>query len=162
MPADSPTDSLFSSKFTAKERLESLKAAAVSGAAAGAIAAALLLYRQSQGVGVAAAIAALTTGGIGSLSVWLSAAIAGLSGALFGLTYRYAVGRSQYGQLQAGVVLAFGLVRGLALVDVGSALAQQGWPFAAAVAESLLLFGASAAALNLCLQNRWIQPFSSD
>lgn len=161
MPADTDIDTLLNAKFTPQERLESLKAASISGVTAGAIAAVLLLYRQSQGVGLAAAITALTSGGIGSLSVWLSAAIATLSGALFGLTYRYAVGRSQYFQLQAGVVMAFGLVRGLALVDVGSALAQRGWPFAAAVVESLLLFGAGALALNVCLQRRWIQPFSA-
>lgn len=147
--------------FSAQERIESLKAASLTGLVAGATAMLLLLTHRSSELDWARALASVMTSGLSGLAFWVGTAIATLSGSLFGITYRYAVRGNENPQLKSGVVLAFGLVRGLAQVDVGSALAQQGWPFLAAVAESLLLFGTAGLFLDLALHQQWVKPFNS-
>lgn len=143
--------------FTDEDRIESLKAAVLAGVAAGMVAAGLLLAHRIPAVGFGAALASLRAGLSGS-TFWISAAIAGLSGGLFGIIYRYAVRQDDNPQLKAGVVLAFSLVRGLALVNVAAAVSLQGWPFAVAIAESLLIFATAAASLELARQQKWIKP----
>lgn len=145
------------SPFTDEDRIESLKAAVLAGVAAGIVAAGLLLAHRIPTVGFGAALASLRAGLSGS-TFWISAVIAGLSGGLFGITYRYAVRQDDNSQLKAGVVLAFSLVRGLALVNVAAAVSLQGWPFAIAIAESLLIFATAAASLELARQQQWIKP----
>lgn len=149
------------SAFTPAERLQSLMAAGAAGLGAGGAAATLLLLHRAQAVGWAASVEAVISSGLSGLGFWLSLAIATFSGSLFGITYRYAVRQDQNPQLKAGVVLAFSLVRGLALVDVGSALAQGGWPFLVAVSESWIVFAAAAALLEMGLRFTWIKPFPS-
>ncbi|MEM9819398.1 MAG: hypothetical protein AAF827_23770, partial [Cyanobacteria bacterium P01_D01_bin.6] len=95
-------------------------------------------------------------------TLFVNGAIAALSGSLFALTYRYAIRQDANPQLKSGVVLAFTLVRGLAQVDVGSAIAQHFWPFLTACGESLLLFGGSAIVLNLALAQTWLKPFGQN
>nr|WP_242023904.1 hypothetical protein [Nodosilinea sp. FACHB-13] len=129
----------------------------MAGVAAGMVAAGLLLAHRMPAVGFGTAVASLRAGLSGS-TFWISAAIAGLSGGLFGITYRYAVRQDDNPQLKAGVVLAFSLVRGLALVNVAAAVSLQGWPFAVAIAESLLIFAAAAVSLELARQQNWIKP----
>lgn len=149
-----------SSPFTAAERLESIKAAILSGGIAGIVAGMILGSQRIYSLGVSTALASLTHG-LGGLALGVGVAIAGLSGGLFGLTYRYAIRQDTNPQLKSGVVLAFGLVRGLAQVDVASALAQQAWPFATATIESLLIFATTGLCLDLALQKGWINPFKS-
>ncbi|MBD2257761.1 hypothetical protein [Pseudanabaena sp. FACHB-2040] len=150
------------SSFSPAERLESLKAAVLTGFNAGVVAALLLVAHRTQSLGWAAAFASTTAAGLSGWGFWVGVAISAFSGSLFGLTYRYAVRRDSNPQLKLGVVLAFVLVRGLAQVDIGSALAQRGWPFLAALTESLLLFATAGILLDLALQNHWIKPFGSD
>ncbi|MBD0334346.1 MAG: hypothetical protein ICV62_02555 [Cyanobacteria bacterium Co-bin13] len=150
------------SSFSSAERLESLKAAALTGAVTAAVAALLLVAHRSQSLGWAAALASIISAGLSGWGFWIGVAIAALSGSLFGLTYRYAIRQDLNPQLKSGVVLAFGLVRGLAQVDIGSALAQQGWPFLSALAESLLLFATAGFFLDLALQKQWVKPFGGD
>ncbi|PZO36720.1 MAG: hypothetical protein DCF17_16895 [Shackletoniella antarctica] len=145
------------SPFTDEDRVESLKAAVLAGTAAGAIAALLLLLHRMPFVSWGAALRSITAG-LGGSTFWVSAAIAGLSGGLFGITYRYAVRQDPNPQLKAGVVLAFSLVRGLALVNVAAAVSLRGWPFAVEIAESLLIFATAAASLELARQQNWIKP----
>lgn len=145
--------------FTPQERRQSLKAALLGGSLAGTAAGLLLGLHRWQSLGLAGAWGSLGTG-LSGWTFWIGAVIAGISGGLFGLTYRYAVRCDRNPQLKSGVVLAFGLVRGLALVDVASALSQ-GWPFLAAVIESLLMFAIAALGLDLAMQNGWIMPFDS-
>ncbi|MEO0534461.1 MAG: hypothetical protein AAF215_11430 [Cyanobacteria bacterium P01_A01_bin.123] len=149
-----------SNPFTPQERLESVKAGLVAGTAALLFGILLLLWHRIDAVGWPAALAMITQG-LGGQTFWISSAIAALSGALFGLNYRYAVRQDNNPQLKSGVVLAFGLVRGLALVDVGSALNQHFWPFLAAIGESLLLFAIVAALLDWGLSQGWLKPFAS-
>ncbi|WP_155523546.1 hypothetical protein [Nodosilinea nodulosa] len=142
--------------FSDEDRVESLKAAVLAGITAGMMAAVLLLAHRLPSLGFRTALASIAAGLSGS-TFWVSAAIAGLSGGLFGITYRYAVRQDENFQLKAGVVLAFSLVRGLALVNVAAAVSLRGWPFAAAIAESLLLFAAAAAVLEVAQHQGWIK-----
>ncbi len=143
--------------FTDEDRVESLKGAVLSGSAAGGVAALLLLAHRVPALGAWVALTSIASGLSGS-TFWVSAAIAGLSGGLFGITYRYAVRQDDNAQLKAGVVLAFSLVRGLALVNVAAAVSLRGWPFAVAIAESLLIFAVAAAVLELARQQGWVKP----
>lgn len=156
--------------FTAEERLESLKAAGLAGLATAGTFTVLLLTHPSSVLGW---IPALPAGfhPWGEFEFWRALAltpglwplaIATLSGSLFGLTYRYAVRRDANPQLKAGVVLAFGLVRGLAQVDTEATLVQPVGSWLGVLAKSLLLFMMAGACLEVALQNRWIKPFGPD
>ncbi|KAL4421367.1 hypothetical protein ABPG75_010658 [Micractinium tetrahymenae] len=117
------------------ERLESAKAAAA--AAIGGAAAALPLAF-SEGTGTGAALLALATAGVAS--------------ALLGVTYRYAV-RQDAGnlQLKAGVVAAFGLVRGLGQAS-GILVAAPGSTDAVAGLDlSVASLGGAGLALGQCM-----------
>lgn len=84
-------------------------------------------------------------------------AIAAVSGSLFGITYRYAVRQDPNPQVKAGVVLAFGLVRGLALSQqAGMFWPAIVWSTMVACGESLALFAGAAAALEWAHQRGWL------
>lgn len=139
------------------DRVESLKTAILTGLTAACVAALGLLAHRGATLGIAAALDS-TIHGLRGSTFWVSVAIAALSGSLFGITYRYAVRRDHNFQLKTGVILAFALVRGLALVNVGDALSLQGWPFVTACGDSVLLFGVAGAALEGAMQRQWIRP----
>ncbi|AFY37879.1 hypothetical protein Lepto7376_1536 [[Leptolyngbya] sp. PCC 7376] len=147
-----------SSRFTDAERLESLKVAIAGGVCAGAISLGILVVNRIFVFGFEV-IALTLASGMATLTLLVNAGIAGLSGALFALVYRYAIRQDKNPQLNMGVVLAFTLVRGLALVDAGSAIAQNGWPFLSACGESLVIFGLTALVLNFALQQQWLKTF---
>jgi len=146
------------SSFTPAERIESLKAAILGGGCAGILSLGLVLSDRFLHQGILPQLPRLLTSLTG-LALIVNGAIAILSGALFALTYRYAIRQDQNPQLNAGVVLAFTLVRGLAEVDAGSAIAQNFWPFLSACGESLLIFGGSAIVLNLAFYQKWLKLF---
>lgn len=88
---------------------------------------------------------------------WLGSwAIAGFSGLLFGVTYRYIIRQDNNPQLKAGGVLAFGLVRGLAQIDAGWS-----WSFVVLALESVLWFVVAAIALDTAIRFGWVKAFSS-
>lgn len=142
-----------SSNFTDIERLQSLKAAILGGVVAGLTDGGLRLLRSGWPGALLSSL--------GGLTLLVTIAIAALSGSLFALTYRYAVRQDPHPQLKSGVVLAFALVRGLAQVDAASAIAQQYWPLAAALLESLLLFGLTGLGLEVALRQGWVKPFGA-
>jgi hypothetical protein len=142
--------------FSDADRIESFKAAVLAGIAAGLVAGGLLLLHRVPSMGWGMALASIKAGLSGS-TFWVSVIIAGLSGGLFGITYRYAVRQDPNSQLKAGVVLAFSLVRGLALVNVAAAVSLRGWPFAVAIGESLLLFATAAVALEIAQRQGWVK-----
>ncbi|NJN20156.1 MAG: hypothetical protein HC812_01785 [Leptolyngbya sp. RL_3_1] len=146
--------------FTAAERWESVKAAILGGAVAATVALALS-WGRALAMGTGAVLPKLALTSLWAEATLVNGAIVALSGALFALTYRYGVRQDLNPQLKGGVVLAFTLVRGLALVDAGSAIAQHYWPFVAASLESLLLFGLTGLLLDLALGKGWIVPFQS-
>jgi hypothetical protein len=147
-----------SSPFTPAERLESLKAAVLGGAWAGGVS---LLWLLGQPLLSQQALPFLNDGvtHLAALTLLVQGVIALLSGSLFALTYRYAVRQDDNPQLNTGVVLAFTLVRGLAAVDGGTAIAQHFWPWLITCGESLLLFGGGAIALNLAFRYGGVKRF---
>ncbi len=96
--------------------------------------------------------------GIGFL---LSGTIAVTAGVLFGITYRYAIRQDQNSHLKSGVVLAFGLVRGLAQIDVGVMTQGVLLPFVVLALESILLFAVARVVLDRTMSNGWVRPFES-
>lgn len=138
------------------ERFESLKAGTVSG-----------LMTAIAYLGLAIALS-LTAGGDATLAVsilgWsrlLSLASVALSGFLFGVTYRYAIRQDRNPQLKAGVVMAFGLVRAIAQVDVGLGLHASPIALALWALESLMLFAIAAWVLDWAIAHQVIQPMTS-
>jgi len=141
----------------AKERLESLKIGLLAASVA------LLSFGLlDQGVLLLPPLASLLTHTRGIGTIGLTAAIVGLSGFLFGVTYRYVVRRDRNPHLKSGVVLAFGLVRGLAQLETGVRLAEVlpllGW----LVVESLLLFAIVGAVVDVALTTGKVTPFPAE
>lgn len=137
-----------SSNFTPTERLESLKAGIIAGLSTGLMFVVLaFLLPQNDPF---------------RIEPWLiSLAIAGLSGFLFGVTFRYAIRNDDNPQLKLGVVFAFGLVRGLAEVDGRLNDLTDIFPHLIIGGESLLLFGVAGIVLNKAIQQGWVKSFSS-
>jgi hypothetical protein len=93
---------------------------------------------------------------------WVSAAIAAFSGFLFGATYRYIIRTDSNPHLKSGGIMAFGLVRGLAQVDVGISYTSNIVPLVVVAGESILWFAVAALILDITIQLGWIQPFQSN
>ncbi len=84
-------------------------------------------------------------------------AIAGFSGFLFGVTYRYIIREDQNVHLQSGAIVAFGLVRGLGQIDVSFSLSQSWVELIILLGESLLLFAVAAVSLDWAIKKGWIK-----
>jgi hypothetical protein len=95
------------------------------------------------------------------LGFWVSGAIAALAGFLFAVTYRYVIREDQNPHLKSGAVGAFGLVRGLAQVDVTWQTAEMPWRLLASVVYSLVLFAVVQVMVDRAIAQHWIQPFPS-
>jgi hypothetical protein len=151
-------------KITLAERLESVKAGLVGALTASLLFGALLLLQGWLSLRFAPLAALLLSAD--SLRLLMGGAIAALSGFLFGITYRYIIRQDQNPHLKDGAVLAFGLVRGLALVEgilhepialLPSALL----PLVLLVTESLLLFAGIRLVLDSALAGGWVKPFGA-
>ena len=137
------------------ERIESVKAGVV-GAGAFAIAElvismafALIWARKSNFI-------LLVNGG----NLLVQLAIGAVSGFLFGVTYRYVIRDDRNSHLNDGAVLAFGLVRGLALIEQNFTLPEllSGlW----LVAQSIICFAIARSLLDLAMARSLIKPFNS-
>lgn len=91
-------------------------------------------------------------------AVWLKGAIVLFSGFLFGATYRYVIRQDSNPHLKSGAVMAFGLVRGLAQVEVkGNQIAPL--LLGLGVLESLLLFATAMLVLDWTIGQGWIKAF---
>ncbi|OIP69877.1 MAG: hypothetical protein AUK43_11855 [Oscillatoriales cyanobacterium CG2_30_40_61] len=134
------------SNFTAAERFESLKAGILAGFCVG------LSHLVLSGVNLWV--------GDTPVNVLFSTPLAGLSGFLFGVTYRYIIRGDNNPQLKLGGIFAFGLVRALAeievLLHIPTPLEQIIW----LGGESLLLFGIAGLILDKALQKHWVKPFN--
>ncbi len=133
------------------ERIESVKAGSLSGIAAG------IAY------GTIDTLERLLLDKYSPLSIGLGLelAIAIVAGFLFGVTYRYIIRTDRNSHLNSGAVLAFGLVRGLARVDVGGLEPIEILGNGFVVLESVALFAIARAAIDYALSVRWIAPFKS-
>jgi hypothetical protein len=132
------------------ERIESVKAGSLSGMTAGisymaiAMIDKLVLPEYSRSL----------------IGLGLEAAISIVTGFLFGVTYRYIIRTDRNDHLNSGAVLAFGLVRGLAQINVGRFELSQIWLNGLIVGKSILLFSIARYLLDRALVAGWILPFS--
>jgi hypothetical protein len=133
-----------------EERLESLKAGLIAGTVA-TLAEGLLQALQTSFWPRAA-----ITAGTLSPAFWFGLAVAGLSGFLFGVTCRYAIRRDNNPHLSSGVVLAFGLVRGLAQIQLDEALQNVALVFFV-IAESIALFAMAYVGLSASIRRGWVK-----
>jgi hypothetical protein len=140
------------------ERIESVKAGSLSGITAGISYVSIAMI-----VRVASPVAnrlVLPEYSRSLISLGLEAAISIVTGFLFGVTYRYIVRTDRNDHLNSGAVLAFGLVRGLAQIDVSNFELTQIWLNGLIVGKSILLFSIARYLLDLALTAGWILPFS--
>ena len=133
------------------ERIESVKAGSLSGIATGMTYGAILGLDRP----------AFSQHSLPLTSLTLEVAIAIIGGFLFGVTYRYIIRTDRNDHLNSGAVLAFGLVRGLAQVNVRDLEISQIWLNSLIVAENILLFTIARYTLDYALSVRWISPFKS-
>jgi hypothetical protein len=89
-------------------------------------------------------------------------AIAFFSGFLFGVTYRYVIRDDKNPHLKSGAVLAFGLVRGLAPVEVEQNLTDSFWVLSVLGVESILYFAIARFTLDWAMHHKWVKPFRSN
>ena len=140
------------------ERLESLKAAIISGLSfslvftVASIFNRFLLKKYFPELDNASIIAA-------NWHWFISFGIAGFSGFLFGVTYRYIIREDDNPQLKSGSVLAFGLVRGLAQVDICLNYSFSVLPLVVIISESILEFAIAAFILDSAIKFAWVKPF---
>lgn len=95
------------------------------------------------------------------ISFLISLAIAVLTGFLFAVTYRYVIRQDQNFHLGSGAVMAFGLVRGLAQVDIGVQAQFAPFTLVLMVLESVLLFTGLRLILDWAIAQGWLKPFST-
>ena len=162
---DTPLDATYGLSATAglgaidfAERLESIKAGLVGALAACGGFGFLVLVNHWLFILHVAQFAPVS---IAAFSILTSGAIAALSGFLFGITYRYIIRQDNNPHLNAGAVLAFGLVRGLTQAEgkLDEAIALLSLIILGA--ESVLLFAGARLALDWALTQGWIKPFGA-
>ncbi len=129
------------------ERIESLKAGII-GAVAFTIAELIVLVVRSLIVPV------LTSNPTGLI---IDIAIGAISGFLFGVTYRYIIRDDRNSHLNDGAVLAFGSIRGLALVENLTLSELSSILFL--VISSIVCFTIARLVLDLAIARKFIKPF---
>ena len=134
---------------TVTERIESLKAGII-GAVAFTIAELIVLVVRSLIVPV------LTSNPSGMI---IDIAIGAISGFLFGVTYRYIIRGDRNSHLNDGAVLAFGFVRGLALVEPNLTLSEL-LSGLFLIISSIVCFAIARIVLDLAIARELIKPFT--
>lgn len=148
-----------SGQLNLAERIESLKAGTIAAIALECFWGLLIGVHQSLWLNQFSILANLSIPLTQNLGI--SAILAGFSGFLFGVTYRYIIREDQNQHLKMGAVLAFGLVRGLAAMEVGWQLSERFWPWLLFGLENILLFAGAAVVLEMAIRRRWLDPFKS-
>jgi hypothetical protein len=95
-----------------------------------------------------------------AVNLLVRVAAAWLSGFLFGVTYRYVIREDKNPHLKSGAVLAFGLVRGLAPVEVKPNLTEAFWSLGVLGVESILCFAIARLTLDWAIHRHWVKPFN--
>lgn len=88
----------------------------------------------------------------------LPIAIGAVSGFLFGVTYRYIIRDDHNSHLNDGAVLAFGLVRGLALIE-GKPVLSELLLLGILIVQSIIYFATARAILDQAISRKLIKPF---
>ena len=135
------------------ERIESVKAG-VTGAAAFAVAELVFSIIQNLVLWTRGSTIYTSIDGL-----WLvQLAIGAVSGFLFGVTYRYVIRGDRNSHLNDGAVLAFGLVRGLAVVEQNLVLSEL-LSVVFLVTQSIICFAIARLVLDLAIARKLIKPF---
>ena len=132
---------------TVTERIESVKAGIV-GAGAFSITELIVLFAEI-------IIPVLTLNPSGTI---IDIAIGAISGFLFGVTYRYIIRGDRNSHLNDGAVLAFGLVRGLALVE-RDITSSELLSILFLIISSVVCFAIARLVLDLAIAGKFIKPF---
>lgn len=134
------------------ERIESVKAGIFASAVFGFMDVLVILVNHSlRNIGIDWQLWQITS--ITDLAFRLAIAIS--TGFLFGVTYRYIIRNDRNNHLQEGAILAFGLVRGLALIE-GTAMTPL-WLLL--IGESIGCFAIASFGLNTAMKFKLIKPF---
>ena len=139
------------------ERIESVKAGSLSGIAAGLSYCLFLTVDRFLLGGYSRFSFIEATPTILSLCLEVSMAI--VTGFLFGVTYRYIIRTDRNDHLNTGAVLAFGLVRGLAQINVDAFELSQFWMDGLILAKSILLFSLARYSIDYALAQGWVLPY---
>ena len=137
------------------ERIESLKAGIV-GAGAFTIAELIVVVIRSSII-----IPVLTSNPSEIIIDWswlVQLAIGAISGFLFGVTYRYIIRGDRNYHLNDGAVLAFGLVRGLALIEQNLSFSEL-LSVLFLIISSIVCFAIARLVLDLAIARKFIKPF---
>lgn len=137
------------------ERIESVKAGIVG---AGAFGIADLLFLIARGLIFSSVFEADSTALMSDVRWVIELAIGGVSGFLFGVTYRYVIRSDRNSHLNDGAVLAFGLVRGLALIEKNLILSEL-LSLGGLVLQSIICFAIARLVLDLAITRKLIKPF---
>jgi len=142
-----------------QERWESLKAGLVGAIAAGLLFGLLALLETQ--ILAHWPISAAELNHSWGISLLISSAIAMLAGFLFAVTYRYVIRQNQNHHLGSGAVMAFGLVRGLAQVDVGVQAQLAPLLLVIFVLESVALFAGIRLVIDWTIAQKWLKSCST-
>lgn len=159
----------FSNRTSMTERIESLKAGTLSGLSVTLAYIAIAFASTNSGIALgndfllAAQVDLLRDFQIWiSINLFLKVGIAFLSGFLFGVTYRYIIRNDDNPHLKSGAVLAFGLVRGLALIEGEDNFFDSFWLLGILVVESIIYFAIARFTLDWAISHNWLKPFTSN
>ncbi len=136
------------------ERIESVKAG-ILGAVAFAVAEFVIVLAKTW-IGDLVAKPETTTFIYWELSIQL--AIGAVSGFLFGVTYRYIIRDERNLHLNDGAVLAFGLVRGLALIEANF-VSSELLSLLFFIFQSVVCFAIARSTIDLAIARKVIKPF---
>lgn len=142
------------------ERIESLKAGILSGLSLTVAYSLITLGNYGVLAVQFEALAALNI--TNAVNLLVKVAIAFVSGFLFGVTYRYVIRDDENPHLKSGAVLAFGLVRGFAPVEVEPNLTDSVWVLGVLGIESILDFAITRLTLDWAIHRHWVKPFKSN
>ena len=137
------------------ERIESVKAGIVG---AGTFAVAELIFFLARATSIYAFPTYNLTPVFLNGEFLLQVAIGAVSGFLFGVTYRYIIRGDRNSHLNDGAVLAFGLVRGLALIENNLVLSEL-VSLIFLIVQSIICFAIARFVLDLAISSKFIKPF---
>ena len=137
------------------ERIESVKAGIV-GAAAYAIAEVVIVLLKTIIINALPKYDLTPT--ILSWELMLQLSFGAVSGFLFGVTYRYIIRDDRNSHLNDGAVFAFGLVRGLALIE-NNLIWSKILSLLFLITQSIVCFAIARIVLDLAIERKLIKPF---
>ena len=138
----------------ATERIESVKAGILSSAVFGVVESGIFLIHGFLAIDLGNGFARWQI--VSFVDFGFHLAIAFISGFLFGVTYRYIIRSDRNSHLQDGAVLAFSLVRGLALIEATD-FSLLLWLLL--LFESIVGFAIARLSLDFALKFKLIKPF---